>query len=128
MGLLEDVLAVGLQAGLSLSATSLTYTREGFLPEAIDGTQGKRTFKIQEPGQPTIYVKSVDFLIQVADLKINGALTKPVEGDEIARVIGSTRYVYKVLPPSRETPFFDYSDPGKTVFRIHTKLFTEESV
>lgn len=129
MSVFEDVLAVGLQAGLSITATSLTYTRMGFDPVPLNGTQGKSSFKIQEPGQPVTVVESVDFLIEVANLEIDGSPVKPELSDRISREIGSTKYTYKVLPMGDEIPLFEYVDDGaKTVYRIHTKLDNEEPI
>tara|TARA_R110002095_G_scaffold11871_1_gene16343 strand:- start:932 stop:1327 length:396 start_codon:yes stop_codon:yes gene_type:complete len=130
MSVIENVLAVGLQAGLSLTATSLTYTSIADSENPIDlmGTQGKKLFKIQEPGNPIIVVESVDFLIFVSDLVLDGILIKPQRNDEIARIRGTKKLIYKVLPMGREIPFFEYSDTGQTVFRIHTKAFREEDV
>lgn len=128
MGITELALAVGLKAGLKAGSTSLTYSRAGSDPVTLTGTQGKKKFRIQEPGQPVVIVESVDFLILVADLMIDSALTEPLRDDEISRVQGSTKFIYKVLPFAREIPFFEYSDTGKTVYRIHTKLFSQEAV
>ena len=128
MSIFETALAVGLKAGLKMSRVSLTYTSisDSENPIPLKGTQGKKLFKIQKPGEPVVYVESVDFLILVADLVIDDTLTTPQRGDEISRVQDGEKFTYKVLPMGKELPFFQYSDTGKTVFRIHTKLFKQE--
>lgn len=125
-GPFERALAIGQAAGARLTAASLTYTRAGSDPVPLTGTQGKSLWKIQDPGKPVVMVRSVDFLIQVSELVIDGLETEPAEGDVIARLIGSRTYTHKVLKPGRDIPFFSYSDTGQTRYRIHTKLMTVE--
>lgn len=124
----ERALAVGLKGGLALSRAALTYTRAGSDAVSLTGSQGKKLFKIQEPGGPVVIVKTVDFLIDVDELEIDGELTEPKRDDLIKRTIGTKYFVYKVLPPGKEIPVFEYSDPGQTVYRIHTKLMQKGSV
>ncbi|WP_417625135.1 hypothetical protein [Paremcibacter congregatus] len=128
----ERALAVGLKGGLALSRAALTYTRpvpgDDPLTVSLTGTQGKKLFKIQEPGQVVVVVKSVDFLIAVADLVVDDVATEPAKYDEIARVIGTKKRIYKVLPMGKEIPLFEYADTGQTVYRIHTKFDREEPV
>ena len=124
----ERALAVGCKGGLKINQAALAYTRAGSDAVTLTGSQGKKLFKIQEPGKPVVYVESVDFLILAADLVIDDAATEPLIYDEISRVIGSEKRIYKVLPMGREIPIFEYSDTGKTLFRIHTKFDRKEAV
>lgn len=130
MSVFEKALAVGLKAGLKAGRTSLTYTPVASpgSPIALYGVQGKKLWKIQDPGEPVVIVKSVDFLIEVADLTLDGVLLEPARDDTITRQRGSFNYIYKVLPMGKETPLFEYSDTGQTVYRIHTKYFKKEAV
>lgn len=129
MGAFERALAIGQKAGAKLTAVDLTYTRAGSDPlENLKGSQGQKLWKTQEPGRPVVMVKSVDFIVQVADLVIDGLETEPALNDRITRQIGSRNYVYRVLPMGKDIPLFDYSDTGQTVYRIHTKLDKVEPV
>lgn len=130
MSVFEKALAVGLKAGLKAGKTSLTYTPAASpgSPIALYGVQGKKLWKIQEPGKPVVIVESIDFLIQVSDLVLAATLIEPQRNDTITRQRGSFNYIYKVLPMGKETPLFEYSDTGQTVYRIHTKEFKKEAV
>lgn len=111
------------------TADSLTLTRPGAAePTSLMGTQGTKMFKVEDLGKPVINVESVDFLILVADYKIDDVLTKPKRNDTIKRTIGSMKKTYKVLPLGRDIPLFEYSDTGQTMYRVHTKLDKEEAV
>lgn len=122
MGVSERALQIGQKAGARLTAVDLTYTRAGSDPVNLTGTQGKKLWKIQEQGRPVVMVRSVDFLIDVEDLVIDGTPAEPAEFDTIARVIGSKTYTYRVLDLGKTIPFFSYADTGQTRYRIHTKL------
>lgn len=130
MSIFERALAVGLKAGLKMSRVSLTYTpiSDPGNPITLSGTQGKKLFKVQEPGNPIVIVESVDFLILVADLVIGVDLIKPERNDLISRVRGTKKLTYKVLPMGKGIPLYEYSDTGQTVYRIHTKFDSEVAV
>lgn len=128
VGAFERALAVGQKAALKINAVDLTYTRPHFDAVPLTGSQGKKLFKIQEPGKPIVIVKSVDFLIAVDALVIDGSPVEPAKYDEISRVIGTVKKIYKVLPMGDEIPLFEYSDSGQTVYRIHTKYDRKEAV
>jgi len=124
----ETAVAVGCNGGLKVNQAAITYTRAGFDAVPMNATQGKKLFKIQEPGKPVVIVQSVDFLIKVADLLIDETATEPAVYDEITRVFGTKKRIYKVLPMGKGIPIFDYLDTGHTVYRIHTKYDRIEDV
>lgn len=129
MSIHEKALALGLKAGARATRTALTYTRpDAVAPTDLKGTQGKKLFKIQEPGQPVTMVETVDFLILAADLVIDGSLTEPMEDDYITRIQGSKKNIFRVLSPGGDEPVFHYSDTGNTMLRIHTKFYDQEDV
>lgn len=128
MGLLEDVLAVGLQAGLSLSATSLTYTREGSASVVVNGTQGSTNWRVVNRDGFPVRKTSVDWIIEAATLAIDGVPILPKRGDLITRVIGGVSRVYRVLPFGDDEQEYRFLDTGRTQLRIHTKLITEDEV
>lgn len=61
-----------------------------------------------------------DYLIPVADLAVNGNEFEPEEGHRITEVINGVECNFDVLPPTGE-PSHRYSDPGQTIWRVHTK-------
>lgn len=128
MGLLEDVLAVGLQAGLSLSATSLTYTRGDNTIEDMKGTQGSTNWRVVDRDGFPIRKTSVDWIIEAATLAIDDVPILPKRGDLITRVIGGVSRVYRVLPFGDDEQEYRFLDTGRTQLRIHTKLITEDEV
>lgn len=130
MSVFEKALAVGLKAGLKAGKTSLTYTPAASpgSPIAVYGVQGKKLWKIQKPGKPIVMVTSVDFLIAVEDLAIDGSQIVPVRDDTITGQRGSVNYIYRVLPLDNSIPLYSFCDTGQTVYRIHTKFDKEEAV
>lgn len=130
MSVFEKALAVGLKAGLRAGRTSLTYTPAASpaSPIALYGVQGKKLWKIQKPGKPIVMVTSVDFLIEVADLVVDGSLIIPERDDTITRRMSSFDLIYRILPLDNSIPLFSYCDTGQTVYRIHTKFDKKEAV
>jgi len=128
MSVLEDVLAVGLQAGLSLTATSLTYTQDGTPIENLSGTQGSTNWRVTDRDGFPIRKTSVDWIIEAATLVIDGVAILPKRGDLITRVIGGVSRVYRVLPFGDDEQEYRFLDTGRTQLRIHTKLITEDEV
>lgn len=128
MSAFETAVAVGCGGGLKINQAAITYTRAGFAAVPMTAAQGKKLFKIQEPGKPVVIVQSVDFLIKVADLLINGTAAEPAVYDEITRVFGTKQRIFKVLPMGKGIPIFDYMDSGQTVYRIHTKYDRQEDI
>lgn len=58
-----------------------------------------------------------DYLIEVADLVLNGSATTPQRGDRITE--GSD--VWELASPQTEEACWRYSDQGRTAFRCHVK-------
>lgn len=87
---------------------------------------GRTPFRVNEEveGRAKIEWQERDYLIPVADLKIDGVLIKPQLGDWIEQIIPAVANpnTYKVSAPQGEQ-IWRYSDPQETVFRIHTKRF-----
>ncbi|MFH1302334.1 MAG: hypothetical protein ABIK07_14835 [Planctomycetota bacterium] len=127
MSVLENVLAVGLQAGLSLTATSLTYTQDG-TPIDINGTQGSTNWRVMDRDGFPLRKTSVDWIVKAADLVIDGVPVLPKRNGLITRVLGGVSRVYQVLPFGDDELEYRFLDTGRTMLRIHTKLITEDEV
>ena len=69
----------------------------------------------------TVQSKVRDYLVDVEDLYLGGAVVEPAEGDEIRETDGTSTYVFTVMPLGSE-PAWRYSDPFRQRYRIHTKV------
>lgn len=128
MSVLENVLAVGLQAGLSLAATSLTYTQGDNTIADLEGTQGSTDWRTTDSDGFPLRKTSVDWLVKAADLVIEEVAILPKRNDLITRIIGGVSRVYQVLPFGDDEQEYRFMDAGRTMLRIHTKLMTEDAV
>jgi hypothetical protein len=61
-----------------------------------------------------------DYLIAAADLVLDGTAVEPRENDRVAETVNGTAMVFDVLPPPGE-PSWRWSDPGRTIYRVHVK-------
>lgn len=66
-----------------------------------------------------------DYLIDSADLKLDGQPTLPERGDLIIENEDGKNFTYEVLPIGNQRAW-RYSDPFHLKLRIHTKLITTE--
>lgn len=91
------------------------------LPATIGKTLGE-----QDAGDGLILRTEIrDYLIDVADLKIDGQNFLPERGDQIIEVDEGERFTYEVLPIGNQKPW-RYSDPFRLKLRIHTKLVAND--
>lgn len=126
---MADMLAKGLQ-WLAQQRTehmsqSVVYVRDAD-SVTVPATIGRTEFEIDD-GQGLIQkYESRDFLVQTADLILDGTAKLPERGDQIRETQGATIYVYEVLAPGQERPW-RYSDPYRQTLRIHTKHIETET-
>lgn len=66
-----------------------------------------------------------DYLIDAADLAIAGIASEPERGWQIRETANGMVEVYEVLAPAGE-PVWRWSDPYRTVYRIHVKFVGTE--
>ena len=115
----QAMLARHLQRGAS-PAGSLTYHPVANPTDAIDLTGkawvGRTVFsRLNKEGGAAVVFGDRDYLVPVAELP-----GEPQRGDRITEVIGEVETVFEVVEPLGE-PAWRYSDPGHTVYRVHTK-------
>ena len=110
----ERALSAGLSATRRAMGIPVTYTRGATTLTVSKAVQGD-TFKAELDG---VIVEFQDWLISVADLS---PLSAPEIGDLITRNIDGTDYVFTLEHPSEGRPSWDWSDTGKTQYRIHTR-------
>jgi hypothetical protein len=77
---------------------------------------GRTVFsRLNREGGAAVVFGDRDYLIPVAELP-----NEPQRGDRITEVISGVEAVFEVVEPMGE-PAWRYSDPGHTVYRVHTK-------
>ena len=113
----ERALKAGLAASRHCAGASVTYTRGATvltISRAIEGTT--RFGTMGHVGQETV-VELVDWLINAAALTIG----EPAIGDIISRSIDGTTYAYTVEQLEIGLSHWDWSDTGRTQYRIRTR-------
>jgi hypothetical protein len=101
----------------------VTYTRKAAPDAPIDLTGrawvGRTVFsRIPNAAGATVVFGDRDYLVAVADLP-----AEPERGDRIAETINGQAVTFEVMAPASE-PAWRYSDPARTVYRIHAKEVT----
>jgi len=91
--------------------------RRGAAQKEIIATVGRTVFTVDTGYGLFERVESRDYLVDVEELADLGI---PLRGDKVREAVGNSVHVFEVLAPGQE-PHFRYSDPGRTVYRIHTK-------
>ena len=105
---------------------AVRYLRDGFQEVLLQARIGRtETDSIDHDGL-VIQHKSRDFIIQVADLIIDGSLTVPMKGDMITESDGAgSNFIYEVLSENGGA-VHSPSDAYRNAHRVHTKLLRRE--
>lgn len=106
------------------ASIDVTYER-GAEQVPVKATVGKTEFEIDDGSGVIERFQSRDYLIHAADLVLGGVETLPVAGDLIRETQGAKTFVYEVMAPGDE-PHYRYSDPFRTLLRIHSKHVATE--
>jgi hypothetical protein len=108
--------AVGKAAGVGISyargATVVTITAESGAAWV-----GRTAFTSVQQGAIRVEWGDRDYLILASAL---AAIGEPAEGDRITETVNGTAKVFEVMSPGGEPPW-RYSDPQRSVFRLHVK-------
>lgn len=88
--------------------------------------KGNKPMRVEGDFGPRIEWTGQDWIVPAADLRIAGELEEPARHDRIYETSGGVTREYEVLPPSDGEPPWRWSDPYRTLLRIHTKLVAEE--
>lgn len=101
------------------AARTVHYVR-GTSSISLPATLGSTDFQRDDGNGFAVNFQSVDFLIDVADLVIDGVPTEPQRGDRV--VVGELDEggVHEVMSDLGGPPY-RFSDPYRRVYRIHTK-------
>jgi hypothetical protein len=105
------------------ASAPITYT-SGEYTVTLQATISSSRLKVSSPGGAVQVVRTdADFIFQASALIQGGQVAEPRRGDTIAMDYpdGITRY-YVVLPYGGDEPIFRYSDPNRTIIRVHAKF------
>ena len=97
----------------------VTY-RRGLVTCDLTAVVGRSEFESRGDYGVVTKVESRDYLVAVADLRLDDQQIYPMSGDRIEERFGETVVTYEVMAFGDE-PCYRYSDPGRTTLRIHTK-------
>ena len=121
---MSDVLSTGaawLSSQLKAKAgTSITYRRKNGGSVTVTATIGQTTHDTAGDFGTILTWQSRDYLINVADLVVNGQTITPQRGDKIVETAGSVEHTYEVMGDN-DLPAWRFSGPYRNKFRIHTK-------
>jgi len=115
-----DVLATGsawLNATLRANASHTVTYKRGSASASVSATTGSTPFEATNDDGIVTHFESRDFLIDVADLEDFG---EPERGDQVLDTLNGNVEIFEVVAPDGEE-HLRYSDPERTVYRIHTK-------
>lgn len=98
------------------AGTAISYSR-GASSVSIVATCAATDLQVTDVNGFTIDFHSTDFIFPAADLDFGSGVVEPEEGDTISYA-GRTYEVLSV-PGARH---FRYSDPYRTILRVHTKI------
>ena len=121
MDILGDGLAWLEQQRLQFLTRPVRYQR-GALEIPVLATVGRTIFRLEMGTGAVERVESRDYLVAAAAIVAVGI---PQRGDRLIEDIGGSRHTAEVLAPGRE-PHWRWSDPNRSVYRIHTKHLTTE--
>lgn len=118
-----DLLQEGAQwlAGMLASHASrpVTYFR-GQRSVVVPATRGRTQYESLRADGLVEQRVTVDFLIRVSALALDGEPIEPARGDRLEQVDGGVRRVFQVIAPAELREF--QTDPWRTMYRIHCQL------
>ena len=118
--MLGDGLTVLTTQRKAFMGTAVTYYR-GASSVAVTATPGRTVFRYGNEVGALIREVSTDFIIDVADLVIDGVTVEPARGDQVWQVADGVTYKYGVMSFGGE-PAWRWTDGHRRAWRIHTKL------
>jgi hypothetical protein len=105
-------------------AGAVTYRRGDLESFDLTGKAwvGRTVFVSNAEGGAIIEFGDRDYLVPVADLVLNGDEIRPQIGDVITERIGAFDVSFSIQEPATGEPAIRYSDPGRTIWRVHCKF------
>jgi len=122
MGTLGNAASFLAQQLTGSASVKITYSR-GAQSVVIQAIPGSSRLQVGTPATGLRIVRTdKDYLFKAALLVLGGSVTQPQRGDVASEVTadGVTRQ-YQVLPYADKEPMYRYSDPERTIIRVHFK-------
>lgn len=108
---------------LKKSAGVTVTIRRGALSGTATAIKGQSEHEqVDDTGAIVEQVRLLDWLIAPAEYMLGGEAVEPKAQDLIEEVSGGVTYTYKVLSPIAGQEPWRYTDPHKTLLRVHSKL------
>ena len=101
------------------AASTVTYIRGGYSVD-LSATFGRTEYEQLDTDGFGIRMDTRDFIVTAADLVMNSVAITPQNGDTITETVGGVTRTHEVLGIGTG-PCFAWSDPHRTMMRIHTK-------
>jgi hypothetical protein len=98
------------------TAGDVAYSR-GSQSATIPATRSSSTFDVTDEQGVLVRVESVDFLVEFDDMQLDDVPTEPQRGDRIT----DQGVVFEALPPAPNMPVWEWTNPHRTGYRVHTK-------
>ena len=118
-------IAVGVHNALkNHRGLAVSYSR-GLSSCELTAVPGRTRMAIQDESGLTLYTQERDWLIQAAELVLDGTAVLPETGDRIRLVVGAQALVYEVQPLDAERPYRLCDDLGR-VLRVHVRHVATE--
>lgn len=109
------------------ASVSVGYLRAGFDQIDIQARIGRTESDSINNNGLVVQHKSRDFIVQVADLVIDGVLAIPLRNDLVIEDDGlGFNLIYEVVSQNDDA-VYSFSDAFRNAFRIHTKLLRKEA-
>lgn len=113
----ESIVAKAQKAVRRVTGKRVTYTQNSNSVVIKKAAIGSKLHRVDDLVEGTaIRVISRDYLIAVSELRINNVLIEPQRGDEIT----DGTAIFRVIPAVDDEPCWEYSDTGRSTYRIHT--------
>lgn len=114
-----------LPAQMATAATSgntLTLTWGGEVLDLTDlAWNGLVSFQSEQHKGARIQLGARDYIVPASAIVFGGQAIEPQVGMRFTETIGGVETKFEVLDTDTGEPAFRYSDPARTVWRIHTK-------
>jgi hypothetical protein len=124
---LKDGLAYQTTVLKAVASEPVTYAR-GYDSVPVRAIFGRKLLKLDDNmGGLRVEWTDMDFLIPAdADFTFGAGLIEPARGDIVWISVGSGYEAFEVLPFGRNEPAWRWSDPHRSMYRIHTKHIDTE--
>ena len=124
MSLIQSALAVALSAVRAAAGDTVTVTRGANVSQPVQAGIGVTKFEVEHEGGVFETWVAGDYLIARSDYAAAGQTILPAAGfDVISDTVNGVAKAFLVCAP-KGMQVFEFSDPGQTSLRVHTKEIT----